>query len=134
MELSLALAVGVVFASAVYALLRRNFLRMVIGFMLITNAVNLLIFTVGRLTRGHPPIVPHHEKVLEEAANPLPQALILTAIVISFGITAFTFSMAYRVYRSLGTLDTDALTKAEREACPPPDIHDPDTEERHLPA
>lgn len=114
MELALAVATGFVFAFALQALLRRNFLRMVIGFMLISNAANLLIFDVGRLTRGDPPIVPHHEQILLQAANPLPQALILTAIVISFGITAFTFSLAYRVHKTLGTLDTDALTETER--------------------
>lgn len=133
MEPVLAVAASLVFALALQALLRRNFLRMVIGFMLISNAVNLVIFVAGRLTRGEAPIVPHHEKTLEISANPLPQALILTAIVISFGLTAFTFSLAYRVYRSLGTLDTDALTETERDACPAPKVHAA-TEERHLPA
>ncbi|MEL6188308.1 MAG: NADH-quinone oxidoreductase subunit K, partial [Myxococcota bacterium] len=83
-----------------------------IGFMLISNAINLLIFVAGRFTRGEPPIV--HGAAHGVYANPLPQALILTAIVISFGITAFAFSLTYRVFKSLGTLDTDSLVEVER--------------------
>ena len=131
MELSLALSAGFVFACALYALLRRNFLRVVIGFMLISNAINLVIFTAGRLTRGHPPVIPHHEEHLATAANPLPQALILTAIVISFGLTAFAFTLAYRVYRSLGTLDTDGFVLLEKDV----DVdEDAPKEDGHLPA
>ena len=120
METFLAISTGAMLAFALQALLRRSFLRMVIGFMLISNAVNLIIFTVGRLTRGLAPIVPSNEQVLEHSANPLPQALILTAIVISFGITAFTFTLAFRVYRTLGTLDTDQLVEFETRANEPP--------------
>jgi multicomponent Na+:H+ antiporter subunit C len=129
MEAALALAVGLVLAFAVQALLRRSYLRMVIGFMLLSNAVNLIIFCAGRLTRGEAPIVPHHQDVLASAANPLPQALILTAIVISFGITAFAFTLTFRVYRSLGTLNTDHLVRADGHAEPPPEA-----DETHLPA
>lgn len=132
MEVVLSFAAGAVFAAAFYALLRRNFLRVVIGFMLISNAINLVIFIVGRLTRGLPPIVPYHEEQVLAAANPLPQALILTAIVISFGVTAFAFTLAYRVYRSLGTLDTDTLTAIEADIHLP--VSDKDHEERQLPA
>lgn len=120
MEPAVAIAAGLVFAFALQALLRRNFLRMVIGFMLISNAINLVIFVVGRFNRGEPPIV-HGADAHGVFVNPLPQALILTAIVISFGITAFTFSLAYRVFRSLGTLDTDSLTKVEKLEAPRPD-------------
>ncbi|NJK87949.1 MAG: cation:proton antiporter [Myxococcales bacterium] len=115
MTIALALAAGLVVALGLQSLMQRSFLRMVVGFMLITNAVNLFIFTSGRLTRGKPPIIPEHAEVLERAANPLPQALILTAIVISFGITAFAFTLAFRVYRTLGTLDTDKLSETEAE-------------------
>ena len=130
---ALAIAVGLVFAAAAFAILRRNFLRMVIGIMMITNAVNLMIFAAGRLTRGTPPIVGKHVDGLEMTANPLPQALILTAIVISFGITAFAFSLAYRVFKTLHTLDTDQLTEMERDASPPPAPSGQGSEE-HLPA
>ncbi|MEQ8274988.1 MAG: NADH-quinone oxidoreductase subunit K [Deltaproteobacteria bacterium] len=121
MQVSLAICAGIVLALALQALLRRSFLRMVIGFMLVSNAANLVIFTSGRLTRGMPPIIPAGAQTLEQAANPLPQALILTAIVISFGITAFAFALAFRVYRTLGTLDTDRLSEAETVADDTPD-------------
>lgn len=117
MEVLLALALGLFFAISVYSVLRTNFLRVVIGFMMLSNAVNLMIFTVGRLTRGQPPLIPHHDKVLHgDYANPLPQALILTAIVISFALTAFALTLAFRAFRTLRTLDTDSMTHTE----PPP--------------
>jgi multicomponent Na+:H+ antiporter subunit C len=114
MEAYLAVAAGVVLAFALVALLRRSFLRMVVGFMLVSNAVNLVIFTSGRLTRGQAPIIPGDLETVQSAANPLPQALILTAIVISFGITAFAFALAFRVFKTFGTLDTDQLLESER--------------------
>lgn len=116
MEASLAIVAGIVLTLAFFSLLRRSFLRLVVGFMLLTNAANLVIFTSGRLTRGMPPIVPVDAQTIEQAANPLPQALILTAIVISFGITAFAFALAFRVYRTIGTLDTDQLAETETDA------------------
>ena len=117
MEVLLALALGMFFAISVYTILRRNFLKVVIGFMMLSNAVNLMIFVVGRLTRGQPPLIPHGAKTIEGTfANPLPQALILTAIVISFGLTAFALTLAFRAYRTFGTLDTNTMTRTE----PPP--------------
>ena len=137
MDVALAITTGCVCAAAFKSMLRRSFLRVVIGFMLISNAINLLILIVGRLTRGEPPLVPHHHKILEHAANPLPQALILTAIVISFGVTAFAFALSYRVYRSTETLNTDVLDQVERDACMSfPQDSDTDAEDggRYLPA
>ena len=129
MEVLLAIALGAFFAISVYTILRRNFLRVVIGFMMLSNVVNLMIFTVGRLTRGRPPLIAHNETVLNGAyANPLPQALILTAIVISFALTAFALTLAFRAFKTLRTLDTDAMTRTE----PPPNAAR--TAEGRLPA
>ena len=117
MEVLLALALSVFFAISIYSILRPNFLRAVIGFMMLSNAVNLMIFVVGRMTRGQPPLIPDADKSLHGVyANPLPQALILTAIVISFALTAFALTLAFRAYRTLGTLDTDDMGLTE----PPP--------------
>ena len=114
MEVLLAVTLGIFFAISIYSILRTNFLRVVIGFMMLSNAVNLMIFVVGRLTRGQPPLIPHAEKTLEGTyANPLPQALILTAIVISFALTAFALTLAFRAYRTLGTLDTETMYQTE---------------------
>ncbi len=100
----LAVLVGLLFAASLYMMLSRSLIRMVIGIVLLGNAVNLLIFVSGRLTREIPPIVPpgmyQPDGII---ANPLPQALILTAIVISFALFAFVLVMVYRTDETLGT-------------------------------
>jgi multicomponent Na+:H+ antiporter subunit C len=114
MEFYLAILVGLIFAASTYMLLSRSVIRLVLGVALLGNAVNLLIFTVGRVTRNIPPIIPqdlHGE--LTGIANPLPQALILTAIVIGFAIFSFVLVLAYRAYESLGTDNSDDMRLAE---------------------
>ena len=129
METLLALTSGVLFAASFYLLLRRNLLRFVVGLIMLSNAVNLLIFTMGRLTQANPPIIPHGQEVPSAPyANPLPQALILTAIVISFGLLAFTLVLIYRNYQVTDTLDVDALMAAE-----PPSSIEPVREDQQLP-
>lgn len=130
MEIILAIVSGTLFAASFYLLLRRNLLRFIIGLIILGNAVNLLIFTMGRLTREIPPVIPKGQKVIEGAyANPLPQALILTAIVISFGLLAFTLVLVYRNHSVSQTIDADKLTASEpmQQA----DLHD---EAKRLPA
>ena len=130
MEVILAIVSGVLFAASFYLLMRRNLLRFVIGLIILGNAVNLLIFTMGRLTRTHPPIIPYDAELpVEPYANPLPQALILTAIVISFGLLAFALVLVFRNYLTTETLDADTLTAAEPEQSL--DVYE---EERRLPA
>lgn len=100
----LALLVGVLFACGAYLVLQRGQIKLILGLGLFSHAVNLALFGAGVLTRGAPPIVPEEtEEVLQGAgalfanyADPLPQALILTAIVISFGVTAFIVALVYR--------------------------------------
>ena len=90
METPLALLIGLLAAVATWLMLSRNLIRLLLGFAMLGNAVNLLIFPSGRLTRNVPPIVPEGSESLAGAyANPLPQALVLTAIVIGFGLLAF---------------------------------------------
>jgi multicomponent Na+:H+ antiporter subunit C len=114
MEALLAVIIGILFASSLYLMLRRNFVRVVIGLILLSNAVNLLIFTMGRITRGNPPLIMDGQQFPAEGfANPLPQALILTAIVIGFGLLAFALVLAYRAYRELNTVDVDRMRVAE---------------------
>ncbi len=114
METVLAFLVGFFVAAAVYLMLSRNLLRFMYGLFLLSNAANLVIFASGRLTREGPPIIPGDAKFpVEVIGNPLPQALILTAIVISFGLFAFALVLTYRAYRELGTLDSDSMRVAE---------------------
>ena len=114
MESVLALLVGILVAASVYLMLARNVLRFLLGLILISNAANLTIFAAGRLTRAEPALVPEGlASPPEVVANALPQALILTAIVIGFGLFAFALALVYRGYQALGTLDSDAMRHAE---------------------
>jgi multicomponent Na+:H+ antiporter subunit C len=122
METLFAILIGMFFAGAVYLMLSKYTVRILLGVVLLGNAVNLLLFTAGRLTREVPPIIPAGQDVLRaSAANPLPQALILTAIVISFSFFAFLLVLTYRAYQELGTDDTDQMRLAEprNEPLPP---------------
>ncbi len=126
MEPLLAVLVGVLMAISVYMMLSRSFVRIVLGILVLGNAANLLIFAAGRLTRDVPPIIPGDEKTLTDAAaNSLPQALILTAIVISFSLFAFILVLAYRTYQDLGTVETSEMRLAEPVATPPDGDEDP---------
>ena len=112
----MAILVGVLVAASVYLMLARNVLRFLFGLVLLSNAANLTIFAAGRLTRAAPPLVPEDLAApAETVANALPQALILTAIVIGFGLLAFALVLVYRGYQVLGTLDSDAMRHAEPE-------------------
>ncbi|AEV36947.1 monovalent cation/H+ antiporter subunit C [Pseudovibrio sp. FO-BEG1] len=114
METLFAVLVGVLFAGSIYLLLSRKLVRILLGIAILGNAVNLLIFTAGRLTRDVPPIIPVHSYLpVEATANPLPQALVLTAIVISFSFLAFFLVLGYRAYQELGTDDLLEMRVAE---------------------
>ena len=114
MEVVLALLVGILVAASVYLMLGRNLLRFVFGLVLLSNAANLTIFASGRLVRANPPLVPDGLSAPPEiVANALPQALILTAIVIGFGLLAFALALMLRAYRTLGTLNSDDMRDAE---------------------
>lgn len=122
MDYAIAALSGVFFTAATYLLLSRALIRMLLGLGVLGNAVNLLIFVSGRLTRAVPPIVPEGEKVLELGANPLPQALILTAIVIGFAMFSFLLVLSYRAYQSLEADDTDKMRVAEPRSGPTPPL------------
>jgi multisubunit Na+/H+ antiporter MnhC subunit len=108
METLLAYLVGFMFATAIYLMLSGVLVKFVFGFVLIGNAVNLLIFTAGRLTHIHPPLISQGQTILTtHVSNALPQALILTAIVIGFAMVTFLLVLLYRTYSQTGTLDAD---------------------------
>lgn len=115
MEIILAVVIGALYAASIYMMLRRSIVKLIIGLGLLGQASNLLIFTLGRLTREGPPLIPPREILLMgEYADPVPQALVLTAIVIGFGIQAFAVVLIKRVYQTTGTNDLDALTSTDR--------------------
>lgn len=110
MTVILAVVIGALFAGGLYMMLRRNLVKILIGLLLLSHAVNLFIFTLGGLVRGRPPLIPEGEITLAPPyADPVPQALILTAIVISFGVTAFAIILLRQAYLSLGTEDLNML-------------------------
>ncbi|HUF28848.1 MAG TPA: Na+/H+ antiporter subunit C [Gemmatimonadaceae bacterium] len=126
MEPVFAIVVGALFTASTYLMLQRNVLKIVFGLVLLSNAANLLIFTMGRLTPVRPPLVPEGATVpIPPFANALPQALILTAIVISFGLLAFSLVLVYRAYQEIGTVDSDRMQEEE----PHPDLRTSDPAE-----
>jgi multicomponent Na+:H+ antiporter subunit C len=116
MQTLCAILVGLMVAASVYLILDRNLIRFIFGLVLASNAVNLLIFTVGGLSSRRPPLIPVNATGIQEPfANALPQALILTAIVIGFALLSFIFVLFLRAYRDLGTVDTERMRVAEAE-------------------
>ncbi len=114
METILAFVIGGLYAAGIYMLLRRSLVKLLIGLALLGHAANLLIFTAAGLTRGQAPVIAAPATtIVHPFADPLPQALILTAIVISFGVTAFALALAYRTYQTVGTDDLDQMRRTD---------------------
>lgn len=110
MNLILAIVVGGLYAAGLYLMMRRSIVKLIIGLTLLSHASNLLIFSAGGLTRARPPLVPKGmDALVAPYADPLPQALILTAIVIGFGVLAFALVMVHRAYVVVGTDDLDQM-------------------------
>lgn len=115
MEIVLAFVIGGLYSAAIYMLLRRSLVKLLIGLVLLAHAANLLIFAAAGLTRARPPVIEANAMSLEQpSADPLPQALILTAIVIGLGVIAFALSMAFRAYKAVGTDDLDEMMSTDR--------------------
>jgi multicomponent Na+:H+ antiporter subunit C len=131
MEIVLAVVIGALFATALYTILRRSIIRLAIGLVLIGHAANLLIFAGAGLRRDGPPILPPGglppgngvepgmgDPGAAALSDPLPQALVLTAIVIGFALTAFAIVLVLQTYRALGTLDMRKMRAAESLGAP----------------
>ena len=117
MQALCAVLVGIMVAASIYLILDRNLIRFIFGLVLAGNAINLLIFTTGRLASRRPPLIPDKMAIGQQLfANALPQALILTAIVIGFAVLSFVFILFYRAYQALGTVDTELMRAAQDDA------------------
>jgi multicomponent Na+:H+ antiporter subunit C len=115
MEIILTLIIGLLTASGCYLLLQRRLLRVVIGLSIISQAANLVIFTAGKVPSFKPAFIASSDKVLTGAtADPLPQALILTAIVIGFAMVAFFIVLTYRVFKETGTDNIDKMLESDK--------------------
>lgn len=106
MEILMSIVIGIVFAVSVYLLLSKNLIRVILGTLTISHGVHLLLITMSELQRGAPPLLDLGE---ESFTDPLPQALVLTAIVIAFGVTSMLLVMGYRTYKAHETEDLDKL-------------------------
>ena len=130
MQILCAGLVGVMVAASVYLILDRNLIRFIFGLILAGNAINLLIFAVGRLDSQRPPLIPDPATATQGPfANALPQALILTAIVIGFALLSFIFVLFYRAYQELGTVDTELMRVAETDTNDPLTVSRPESGE-----
>jgi multicomponent Na+:H+ antiporter subunit C len=110
----LAVVIGSLYATGVYMLLRRSIAKLLIGLMLLSHAANLLVFVASGARRARPPLIAEGAQVLAEgAADPLPQALVLTAIVISLGVLAFAIALVHRVQEAAATDDLDKLRSTD---------------------
>ncbi|GAF66003.1 Na(+)/H(+) antiporter subunit C [Alkalihalobacillus trypoxylicola] len=106
MEIIISILSGILFTIGTYLILSKNMTKIIIGTAVLSHGVHMLLLTMGGLKLGAAPLLGY-----EEAAytDPLPQALILTAIVISFGVTSFLLVLAYRTYKVHGTDDMEKL-------------------------
>ena len=109
MEAVLAVAIGSLYSAGLFMMLRRSAVKLIIGMSLLGHAANLLIFTIAGLTRARPPILTGAGADFGDLADPLPQSLILTAIVIGFAVQAFAVVLIHRVIQILGTDDLDEM-------------------------
>jgi len=108
-ELVLAVVAGVLYATGLYLMLRRGLAQLIIGFGLLSNGTNILILSAAGVTRAKPPLIADPQMPAGQFADPVPQSLILTAIVIGFGVLAFALVLAHRVHRSAGSDDIDMI-------------------------
>ncbi|HBQ44149.1 MAG TPA: Na+/H+ antiporter subunit C [Thiomicrospira sp.] len=106
MEWLISLVIGVLTASGVYLTLRMRTFPVVLGLTLLAYGVNLFLFAMGRLTIGHPSVI---DAAATAYSDPLPQALVLTAIVIAFGMTAYVIVLALKARGELGNDHVDGL-------------------------
>ena len=114
MEPIISVLVGVLMAATVYLMLSRSFVRFIFGLALLSHAANLVIFASGGMTRARPPLIAAGEtQPLSAVSNAVPQALMLTAIVISFSLLTFALVLAFRTFQELETVDTDRMRAAE---------------------
>jgi multicomponent Na+:H+ antiporter subunit C len=114
MNVLYAFVTAALFGCGLYMVLSRNVVRLLLGLSLVATAVNLMIFQTGRIQSVQPPLIRRGASQLGESADPLPQALILTAIVIGFALTVMLAALALRTHRDRDTLVLDGKGPAER--------------------
>jgi multicomponent Na+:H+ antiporter subunit C len=107
-----------IMACALYMILSRNLVRMLLGFSLLATGLNMLLFLTGRIGSSQPPIIGESERALGESADPIAQALILTAIVIGFALTVMLAVLVLRAWRHAHSVDARNVDAAESLGAP----------------
>ena len=115
MEILMAILVGILYTAGVYMLLRRSILKFIVGIILLSNATNLLVFLSAGLVAGKPVFLGGENSGSPAYADPLPQALVLTAVVIGLGIVVYLLAIKYRFFSETGSDDLDQLKPTESE-------------------
>lgn len=115
MDVLLAILVGVLYTAGVYMLLRRSILKFIIGIIFLSNATNLLVFLAAGLVPGKPAFIDPSGTVPGGLSDPLPQALVLTAVVIGLGIVVYLLAVKYRLFSETQTDDLDQLKPTEED-------------------
>ncbi|WP_102222820.1 Na+/H+ antiporter subunit C [Acidimangrovimonas sediminis] len=128
MELLVASAVGLMSAAGIYLVLRLRTFPVILGLAMLSYAVNLFLFATGRIVVGEPAILSLH---LNHYTDPLPQALVLTAIVISFGMTALVVMLSLGAYLETGNDRIDMVDEVEKPQIDPEHMPAPSAPERH---
>ncbi|MFB6114694.1 MAG: sodium:proton antiporter [Candidatus Nanohalobium sp.] len=108
MSLAIAATLGILFAAGTYLILRRDAVRVIIGTLIISQTANIYLIAMGG-SKGSVPILKHHGAHNVHVTDPVPQALVLTAIVIGFATTAFILSLTYRFYEENEEIDLESL-------------------------
>lgn len=112
--LSYSLLVGLLMGCGIYLMLQSSLVRVILGLTVVSNAANLVLFAAGKFLVAKAPLISDGSKTLEAPfSDPLPQALILTAIVIGFGVISFFLVLCFKAYSLLGTDNTDEMRSTE---------------------
>lgn len=115
MEIFYIILIGILYSLGFFMILRRSLVKVIIGIAILGHAANLLIFVVGKMTKSVAAFVPADgTKLIEPYADPVPQALILTAIVIGFGVQAFALVLFKKAYEASGSDDIKQLKTTDR--------------------
>lgn len=113
MSLALAGVLGLLFSAGTFLVLRRDAVRVVVGSLILGQVANLYLMAMGG-SKGGAPVLSHGTEHVSGTTDPVPQALVLTAIVIGFATTAFLLSLIYRFYEENNKIDLESLRGEDR--------------------
>jgi len=114
MNLVIALIIGLLFSASVFLMLHRSFFKLILGVIIFGYATIFFLFVVSGVTRENPPLLEKSMETTSQAADPLPQAMALTAIVIGIGIQLFVIALLRKVFEVRETDDLDSLSVTDQ--------------------